>query len=694
MAKQIVNAASMVNELGTQDLSKRQVPREPEAIPQHLPKFFLFTQKGPLGPQLVSAAEALRLYGDETFNLRGKYANHSTVFAQGVLSKANNCMLERVVPDDVGPQSNMTLWLDVLATTVDIYERNSDGSIKTTGMGDPIIVDTAQGYKVKWVVTHETTQGNLDAAFGKQTEKPGDQVDQTTSTQSRRYPICDLKHSSLGSSGDLSGIRMWAPTTKTISAMPSKMMSTYKAYPYFFSVIRRSDAQTPPKLVETLFGEQKMMVTFKENTFDPLTGKQLYIGDVAIDAYQNLTDLRYPKQYGDFEALHIYKNELDSLLGLFQTAELPFLTSESDFTGAASDKYLFNIISGQSSQGVPYHSFVFVDNQNSVRFTEYTNVYAAGGSDGTINDTIFANLVKRKMDAYLDPNDPVQEKAVNVESIFYDTGFPIETKFALCNAIAERKDTFVCLGTHVAGEPNMTASEEHSVAIALRTRLQMFPESDYFGTPVMRGMIVGRSAKVRNSQYTGRLPLTYELAIKSAKYMGSGDGKWKNGENIDGEPGHIVDNMYDISITWVPVSVRNRNWDVGLNWVQAFDRQSFYFPAYKTVYDDDTSVLNSYLTCMAIAQINKVANRVAAEFSGVDHLDNAQFAEKVNDSFNKKLTGRFDGRFVIKPMAQFTDMDLLRNFSSTVPVQIYAAGQKTVMTTYVQAFRIEDLAAK
>ena len=47
----------------------------------------------------------------------------------------------------------------------------------------------------------------------------------------------------------------------------------------------------------------------------------------------------------------------------------------------------------------------------------------------------------------------------------------------------------------------------------------MFPESDYFGTPVMRGMIMGRSGLLRNSTYIKPLPLSYDIAIKSAKYM-------------------------------------------------------------------------------------------------------------------------------------------------------------------------------
>lgn len=221
----------------------------------------------------------------------------------------------------------------------------------------------------------------------------------------------------------------------------------------------------------------------------------------------------------------------------------------------------------------------------------------------------------------------------------------------------------------------------------------MYPESDYFGTPVMRGMIVGRCGKLRNSQYSGYLPLSLEIAIKSAKYMGAGNGAWTNGNHFDGAPGSVLDYMTDISITWVPASVRNRNWDVGLNWVQSYDRRSYFFPALKTVYDDDTSVLNSYFTALAIGQLNKVAHAAWREFSGVSHLTNAQLVERINAFVIARTQKRFDERFVIVPDAFHTDDDLVRGFSFTLPIKIYAASMKTVMTSYVQAYRISDLDA-
>ena len=81
MAGYIVNAAPMVIDLGTQDLSTRKLPRETDAVPQHLPKFYLFTRKGPDTPQLVVGNERDNMYGAESFGINSAYATHATVFA-------------------------------------------------------------------------------------------------------------------------------------------------------------------------------------------------------------------------------------------------------------------------------------------------------------------------------------------------------------------------------------------------------------------------------------------------------------------------------------------------------------------------------------------------------------------------------------------------------------------------------------
>jgi len=682
----LINAAPQVQQLGTRDLSTTQPPREPEQYAQHLPKCFLFAQKGPLSPQLVSGAEAELMFGTQTFDLRSKFANHQTVFTKAMFAEGNNVMIQRMIADDAGPEANVLLSLDVLPTQVDLYQRDASGAIQRDALGAPIKIGTTAGYKAMWVASHTNSKTGIEQ-FGQVGVSAGSQTDVATGTQSQRYPLFEFKASFLGESGNNSGFRIWAPTQDTENNMPTAMMAKERAYPFYVSMIRRADSSSSPKVVQSQMGDQYVSVVLKEGVIDPITDREMFMGDILLNQYQNVTDPAYPKVFGDFGAMAIYQENLDELLTMFLAAEASHIDSLSDFTSDPADAYLFNLISGVSSQNVPYHAFQLIDGSGSVRLTPFSNIFANGASDGSVDNVTLGALVKDYMEGYLDPNSELQELALNIESIIYDTGFPLQTKYALADFIGLRKDTFVVLSTFDVDGPVMNQAEEHSLAVALRTRLQMFPESDYFGTPVMRGMIVGRSGVLRNSQYKGRLPLTFEVGIKAARYMGAGDGRWKNGRNFDGAPGSVVENMTDISITWVPTTVRNKNWSVGLNWVQAFDRRSFFFPALKTVYNDDTSVLNSFITAMACCALNKVTAAAWRNFSGVSGISNAQLIDRTNAFIKSQTQGRFDDRFVIEPAAFMTDTDILNGFSWTVPVKIYAQNMKTVMVSYIEAYR-------
>lgn len=692
----IANAAPMVIDLGTQDNSTVQAARTPISVPQHLPKFYLYTQKGPTTPQLVSGADRINMYGQASFNYPGPYANHATVFSNLVDGQGNMQMIERLIPADAGPNANMTLWLDVLPTQVPLYTRNADGSILLDANGNPTAAGTTvPGFKVKWVVTSQTTEALLQTNFGTATITPGDQTDNTVTpaVQSQRYPIFDFQTSSQGGWGNLTGIRMWAGTSQNNVSFPTTMMDTLRTFPYYFAMVEAPNSTTSPSVIPTVLTDQSVLTVLKPGQTSPTNGAQLYVGDVFIQSYQNINSGGYSPTYGNFSKMAVYQANIDLLLQEFYTAELAQVSPFSDITSNPEDKYLINIANFKSSAGVPYAAIIPATSANSVSPSQYTNIMASGGSDGTMSETLFNGLVQNAMASYLDPNDPVMDIAVNVESILYDSGFNLQTKQALCNFVGVRKDTFVVLSTFDVSQPVLTQAEEMSTAITLRTQLQMFPESDYFGTPVMRGMIIGYSGTLLNSTYTKPLPLTAEVAIKAARYMGAGNGIWKSGYNFDGAPGSVLDFMVNPSISWLPATVRNTAWSAGLNWVQSFDRASVFFPALKTIYDDDTSVLNSFFTAMAVAQLNKVAHAAWRQFSGVSHLTNIQLATKVNDFVNANTQGRFDNRFVIIPAAFFTDQDVANGFSWTLPIKIYASNMETVMTTYVQAYRMSDLTA-
>lgn len=686
----IVNAAPMVIGHGTQDLSSRTVPREREAIPQHLPKLYLYTEKGTQDEQLVSGAELVNIFGAKTLDPRSKYYNHQTVFADLALQNANSIVVKRIVPEDAGPEANMILWLDVLKTVVDLYERNSDGSIKTDSLtGDPVIAGQADGHKVKWVLTSSDSTEN----FGNLTQISGDQIDPATGATSTRYPIFEMKASSVGAHGNMAGVRFWAMNLNNSSSMPTKMMDMHKAYPYYLAVVRKPDALTTPKIQETILGDQKIMVTLKEGTFDPLTEAETYLGTTMIDSYQNIKDTRYPVKHGDFGSLKVYQKNIDELVSKFHELEVPFIDADSDFGPEAEDAHLFNIATGTNSTTAPYHTYVFVTAPDSVRLSEYENLMADGGSDGTMNDENFAKLVKIEAERYLDEADELQNIAYHVESTLYDSGFPLETKYALASVLARRLDMDVVLSTYQHNQPALTMAEEMSTGIALRNRSRVFAESEFFGTSTCRATIITGSCLLRNHLWQHRVPKTVEVLIKSSKLMGAGDGRWKDGKLFDMAPNNILENTYDQSIPWTPASVRNRLWDVGLNWTSHYDRQSHQFQALKTVYDDDTSILNSFFTMKAMCQLQKIAQSAHREFAGNMSLTGPQLVERVNTFVAQRVKDIFNDKFVVVPNCTLTDVDMLRGFSWTLPIDLYANPMRTVMTTYVRARRMSDLGA-
>ncbi len=683
----IINGAPMVEDYGIQDLSGAVVPTQSAPAPQHLPIFLIWAEKGTTDELLLAGAERENIYGDNTFAPGSKYYNHATIFANRANQEANACIYKRLIPEDAGPKANMTLWLDVLPTEVDLYRRNTDGSIWTDALGDPEVTGTADGYKVKWVVTSKTV-GDADVV-GLQTIKPGTQVDTDTSTTSQLYPIFDFVVDSHGEYGNRLGVRFWAPNSN-IEDIPYEMMNTYKAFPYYFSVVSRDTPTSAAQVVKTIFGEQQIGLVLKPDVKDPVTTQELYIKTRISSSYENKTDPRFPIEYPPFGKFHVYQANLDLLLEQFHEAEVPFIDQWSDFSAAEEDSGLFNVITGQSTFGVPYHSFIFSNESDAVTFSRYTDVTAAGGSDGTMNDEIFAEMVSSYIKRYRDRKDPLMDLAYHIQSIFYDSGFPMETKMDLPSFVSQRHDTFVVLGTHVAGGPKLSESQEYSSAVSLRARVMSYPESLYFGTPATRALIMGCSGVIRNTQY--RVPATYEILVKMARYMGASNGRWKGGNTRpDGNPGNVIEELTDLNMVWVPESIRNRFWTVGLNWIQRYDRETYFIPAYRTVYPDDTSVLTSMINVLGICYLNKIGHKCWRTITGRSDLTNLQLVDRANKFVSNETKGIFDDRFVIIPRAVVTDLDELRNFSWTLPIGFGAPGMKTVQTLYIQADRIERL---
>lgn len=673
---------------GIEDNSTRAQLAQAEVRPTHFPLSMFYSAWGPDYMQAAVGALRTTLYHEDSFVENSKFATHATVLSNRINATGNTQMHWRMIPKDAGPKSSLRLWLDLLPTMKTVWARNRDGSYMLNE--DGVKIDTGEripGFIGKWVVSEVQPD-----TFGLATEKPGSQSDAQNNT-SIMYPWMDFEVPHFGAHGRNFGISMWTRQTSGEDSFDERLLTNEKFYPFSIAMVSRRNELSTGKAVTSLTGANSIELSFKPDAFDRNTRTRMYVGENLIDKYQNLQDPLNPR-FGPFGKMHVYSDVISIVLTSLYQAEAPYVTESHDFTGSdvEEEKYMYNVISGHTANGRPYESLdLDYSGRDVVRMSQNAMFFARGGSDGTMNDELFAELVEEAMQEFENPASPYAIDDVRYPvSILYDSGFPLSTKYALCKFIALRKDTAVVLSTYDTLGTRLTAAQESSLAVALRTRLQLYPESTYHGTPVCRGMVVGRNGKLIGSEYRGRLPLTIEIATKAARYMGAGDGVWKGQYSFDrGEMSRVTD-FTDVNVTFTPADVRNADWSNGLVWVESFSQRDLFFPAMKTVYSDDTSILNSFFNMMGCIEMVKVARKAFVMFVGSDKLTNSEFKKAQEDFIAQDVKGRFDNRFVITPTVFYTAADTAAGFRWSTRINFKGPNQKTVMSLGIDTERRED----
>lgn len=692
----IKNAAPMVYDQGTEDRSAETVPVTTLEVPQHMPKFYIFAEKGEMGPRILDlGSETLTsVYGDETFNPDGKYYTHQTPFLEVTAKNANNCVVHRLGAPDAKDAANIGIFLDVLQVQVPLYEKNINGSIKLDVSGNPIVQKDGQGAditvagaKVCYVIDH-TIADVGEYQPGQLNIRPGIQTD--GATQSEQYPIREIACKNPGEFGNKLAVRMFAALQSDNYPFPTSFLNDAKVYPYYFQLLKLVDSATgKTEPVINGFGSQFSRFCSKKNAQDPTTGLPIDFEKVVTEQYIEPETL----SGSGIGSVISYETEINFLLNMFYNLEKVTVDAYRDSVINTTEQniHAFNMVSFTSSNGSPYNAVKVVDVTGSVRMTRNTNLFLKGGDDGTITETLMDQLVALDMMKYNDPTSEYNDIVAYPESIIYDSGFAMDTKKALAKFISRRKDTFVVPSSYAHNNSAYLLADQYSAGVALKTVFELYPESDTFGTSVMRALVMTGSGKMVAGSYKKRVPLTYEVCYMASRFMGAKNGAWKNGYAFDRAPRNVLTQLKDVDITWVPSQTRQNMWAVGLNFALNFKIKQQFFPALQTVYDNDTSVLNSFFVAIAISYLNKVGHAAWRQYSGSVSLTAAQLEEAVDSFVAEAVKDKFDGMFVIVPSCKVTEYDALRGYSFTLTTKIYANGMKSVMTNSVQAYRMEDL---
>ena len=558
------------------------------------------------------------------------------------------------------------------------------------------------------------------------------------STQEMILPIFDLEVTDFGEYGNNLGLRIYAPNEMSRSRPDTRFFKETLARPFRVEMIKRKNKRSSATVVNNNNGETYVDVVFKPDTVNPFSGNtDMYIGTALLDQYRDLdtTGGRVAK-YGSFNDIHVYEENVEYLVKLLYEAEkvednkvteLAKLNPQTGLrllenSGSDADAHLnqpwwqMDFLTGKAINGLNYRTVEVKTLLNGGKdMVATTDHWATGGDDGlsnlgvwtegyakglpkTVND-LFNELVQQELQAFGDDTNEFLDITRYPFSVFYDTGFPVEVKNDIFRLTQFRKDISVCVSTHsvdnaAKGQPGvriLNRTEETGITRALSEYARSYPESEIFGTGACRANVIMQCGTIIGSSYRGKVPMTYELAIKRARFMGQPNGEMRTGYGYDQEGLKQLEYVKHVSNPFMPYVTREKNWTNGATWAQFYDTRRMFFPAVRTVYRDETSVLVSDINMLIATDLEKVCFRTWRRLVGDTKRTPTQLQELSDRYIIEETDNRYDGRVIIKPETFFTPADKNRGYSWQCHIHMYANNMKTVGVFGIIAHRQEDL---
>ena len=248
------------------------------------------------------------------------------------------------------------------------------------------------------------------------------------------------------------------------------------------------------------------------------------------------------------------------------------------------------------------------------------------------------------------------------------------------------------MATKWVERPAMSIDDEIAAISDLSSKVRMIPESERFGTPACRMIIVGQTGEFIDRRIQGRHPLTLEWAHKLSKMMGRH--RWNEDNAVDKNPNVIIELFKKISDPFLYNIKHDQLWDFGVVFARSYGmRGEMHYPQTTTVYIDDTSVLRDIPTVMAAVALEKMAYKAWVKFSPTGSKTDIKLIEDSSRFISEEANAVFGNRFQINPIVTLTPYDLMNNRSWTFVNELFANKSKDVCYSSISVYRASDLSS-
>lgn len=561
----------------------------------NVPFQFILAERGEPGRIYYgAAAELTPILGSETFNEASPYYTAATRFlATQMAGQGTQCI--RLV-DDAATTATLALFAQVHVADIVQYQKNSDGVRVVDSNGDfiPLMTSgqtpvpvTEPGLKIRWVVRALTSQESYTGLV-KTTVVDG-------SITRDVYPVLAFKIRSPGKYGNRQGFKLYSTGSELATVATALNSIVYR----FVPLALPTSVSTTASAIPDINGSRTADISFKNTAVYARTGVDYSVryalGNNYVNSVSGDTTLPYD--------VHAYSANIGIIGNLI-------LDRSDELEG--TDPYLIDIISGIDLDGGHYDHVEIDEASVTVVNSDVIN-YASGGSDGEVS---FEKLQELIVD-YLEGTDHGELGNMFQHPMTHmsDPGFALDTKYALLNLLNIRDNFKIDLATQDVSQEANTKAEDLSIGQLLAFRAQMHPESVITGVGCMRVSVFAHAGKLVNgSPYSGLVPFNLNRAIQRRNLAG--------GTYIKGSSGGRPNSEVTIfrKANWVADddSSRSRAWDIGINTVMHANRNVIFYPALRTVYPNDTSLLVEDEFSDLIIYMRKLAREVWTIYAGVD----------------------------------------------------------------------------
>ena len=631
--------------------------RQVDNLPLYRPVFAMKTEKGEVGVPVwcEDLAAARNLYGDRTFDPNdSEYFSLASVFLHNILphSGAFIIRVDSTDPDNspmVAASLVLTLKFDNTNNKWWFEKRalnagESIASVKNASIPDPV----NDVYTIPFAVFQASSVGKFGNNYGVY-------IDHGVSYQS--------------------SVGEWVNT----GMMDYAEIKRFGSYKYKIGFVELNSDSSTPAPIRTKYMTDMVTFSTNEATVDTILGSTL---GFSVQMDRNFGEAKPAPINGEW-----LNNNIQFALGLLaskaRSTGITYGTNLSlaDFIEENVDvinifSLTTQILSNNTETTLDIGDLLSITigntSEDDVVINHTTKMYLEGGSDGTLD--IGGSDINDLMSTVSEAVANVWNLTTNPEILdaprypfnhLIDVGYATSVKNAMISMLRERGDIEVCM---TSWQYDVTQSEVEAVTAtnSMMTQIVAHKESVIYGTDACRGTVFSQTSQLFGDLYRKPVPTTIWYANKLATMHNVSYIK----EFPEGESAQVEILRAD-KFNWTPYTDLEKSnlWDTSINYCQYFNRKNLHFPAVKSVYAHESSVITNASYVRMIVYINQIFPALWAKFAN-DTGPKASIYAKVLVELDAHINHMLNGHAQFSTRMYQTEAEEFTGFEHHIEIKL------------------------